>query len=137
MDAETDKVVRPILLVDDSAAHRRLIRRALGKAGLPHPIIEANSLEQALGKVRVDPPLVVCAAIVDLNLGDGRGSMLVHAMRALEGYKAIPIVVLSTSTLPADIRESYDRGADCYLVKSDEAMEAGVARCIRFMLRWE
>jgi two-component system, chemotaxis family, response regulator Rcp1 len=112
----------PILIVDDNPAHRTLIKRAIRKAGFQNPLLEAGNLEQArsllLGNAAVVSPPAL--AIVDLNLGTERGTSLVSELRSVPQYKDLPIMILSTSALEDDIRESYAEGANCYLVKTED-----------------
>jgi two-component system, chemotaxis family, response regulator Rcp1 len=112
----------PILIVDDNPAHRTLIKRAIRKAGFQHPILEAGTLVQARSLLldettAVFPPAL---AIIDLNLDTERGTSLVSELRAVPQYKDLPIMILSTSSLEDDIRESYAEGANCYLVKTED-----------------
>lgn len=130
------KVKKPaIFLVDDNDAHRTLIKRALTKAGFSMPVLEARSVGQArtlLFDLRDKSPLVAIA-VLDLNLGDGRGTDLLREIRSSEQYKSIPVVILSTSTLASDKDESYSNGANLFLTKAGdpagflEQIAAGVA----------
>lgn len=133
------KPQQAIILVDDNVAHRTLVKRAMKKAGIGLEILEASGLDEArkllFGKAPLDVEPVV--AIVDLNLGDGRGTSLIKDLRASEQMKRIPILVLSTSNLESDMLDSYHSGADCYLTKSNDPtvfsieISSGVAFCLR------
>jgi DNA-binding response OmpR family regulator len=127
-----------ILLVDDSTAHRTLIKRALHKAGIRHVFVEAGSLREARVRLfsahgEMFAPLLT---IVDLNLGDGRGTTLIAELRASDRHAARPILVLSTSALEQDMRESYAQGANCYLTKADDisVFSYEIAAAVRFLL---
>jgi len=128
-----------IYLVDDNAAHRSLAKRAIMKAKFPFSILEAGSLldarRQFFSETTSRPKIELL--IIDLNLSDGRGTDLVTELRASANYPALPIIVLSTSSLDADIRESYARGASCYLTKSDDIVVFGRELCAaaKFLLR--
>lgn len=127
----------PILLIDDNAAHRALVKRAIRKAGVDVPIVEMSSLAEArsrlLGGEALCRPRL---GIIDLNLGDGRSTSLIQELRTSAELSQLPILVLSTSPLESDMRESYACGANCYLTKADDVavftkeIESG----IRFLL---
>ncbi len=87
----------PILLVDDNEAHRSLIKRAITKAALSNPIVEAESLQAARLKLFEDVGQEYALAILDLNLGDGRSTLLVSEIRASKSQPELPILTLSRS----------------------------------------
>ena len=109
------------LIVDDDAAHRTLLKRALCKAEHRCTIIELQSLAAARQFLFADERdgSELLLAIIDLNLGDGSGVSLLAEIRRSPKFASLPIIVLSTSSLPSDIKTCYDSGADCYLTKSE------------------
>lgn len=115
-----------ILLLDDDKAHRSLIRRAVSKAGIVYPMIEAGSVSQAKKLLFPSDPASapqLTLAVVDLNLGDGRGTEIVSLLRSTEIYSHVRIIVLSTSQMEQDVSESYDAGADAYMTKASDLMQ--------------
>ena len=108
-----------ILIVDDNDAHRALVKRAIVKAKLPFQIVEAHSLRSAR-EVTASATYKFAVVVVDLNLGDGRGTELIRDLRKSTSYRSIPILVLSTSALISDREESMSFGADSYLTKSND-----------------
>mgnify|MGYP001241881687 CR=1 FL=1 len=110
----------PILLVDDNPAHRTLVKRAVNKAALGNPIVEAESLKAARAILFASPETSFSLLILDLNLGDGRSTVLMAEIRSSEHKKSLPILALSTSSLPSDINESYEKGCSCFLTKSED-----------------
>jgi len=98
-----------ILVVEDEADIRRIVKMALEKAGMS--VFEALTAEQA----RIDaasrkPDLI----IVDLGLPDDDGKALIRALRS---WSAAPVVVLSAREQEAEKVEALDAGADDYLTK--------------------
>lgn len=126
----------PIVIVDDNPAHRTLLKRAIRKAGFQHQLLEAGSVEQArslLFAVDSAPPAM---AIIDLNLGSERGTALLAELRTAPQLKNLPVMILSTSALEDDIRESYAEGANCYLVKTEDlaAFTHEIGAAVSFLL---
>ena len=108
-----------IFLVDDNDAHRTLIKRALTKAGFGLPVLEARSVSDArslLFNLQKAPDVAI--AVLDLNLGDGRGTDILRELRKSEHYAKVPVLILSTSSLISDKEESYSCGADLFLTKN-------------------
>jgi two-component system, OmpR family, KDP operon response regulator KdpE len=98
-----------ILVVEDEADIRRIVKMALEKAGMS--VFEAPTAEQA----RIDaasrkPDLI----IVDLGLPDDDGKALIRALRS---WSSAPVVVLSAREQEAEKVEALDAGADDYLTK--------------------
>ncbi len=111
-----------IFLVDDNDAHRALIKRALTKAGFGMPVLEARSVGQArtlLFNLSDNAP-IVAVAVLDLNLGDGRGTELLREIRASDQYSNVPVMILSTSALTSDKDESYSCGANLFVTKGSD-----------------
>jgi two-component system KDP operon response regulator KdpE len=98
-----------VLVVDDEAAIRRAVSRALSSRGF---VVEvAAGGEEALGSVRTfDPDLMV----LDLNLPELDGLEVCRRVRA---WSAVPILVLSVREEEADKVAALDLGADDYLTK--------------------
>ena len=113
-----------ILVIDDTAAHRSLIKKAIEKASITSSFVEAGSLAEAKSLlITSDSPPEASLALVDLNLGDGRGTDLISAMRQTSAYGSIPIIVLSTSARSEDRDESLLVGANDFLTKSSDLLE--------------
>ena len=98
-----------MLVVDDEAAIRRAVTRALSSRDF---VVEvAAGGEDALAQVRTfDPDLVV----LDLNLPDLDGLSVCRELRA---WSAVPILVLSVREDESDKVAALDLGADDYLTK--------------------
>ncbi|GEM_PF-5917193 len=113
-----------VLLVDDTKAHRKLIRRALKRAEVNIALIEAESLSTArtllATPAQQSTENTFDLAIIDLNLTDGFGTELVTELRKKTEYRNLPIIILSTSTLESDIEAARREGASCYLTKSSD-----------------
>ncbi|MBI2361796.1 MAG: response regulator [Elusimicrobia bacterium] len=114
---------RPIqvLLVEDDPGDVRLTQEALKSAKLMVRMEVVSDGEQALGYLRgtgayagaVRPDLV----LLDLNLPRVDGREVLAAVKSDPGLRAIPIVVLTTSSAEADILKAYGLGGNCYITK--------------------
>lgn len=98
-----------ILVVDDEAQIRRLLRYTLEEAG--YEAREADSGRVALGEIALRAPDLV---ILDLNLPDTPGTEVLRALRQL---CSVPVLVLTVLGHEQSKIESLDAGADDYLVK--------------------
>ena len=98
-----------VLVIDDDPHVRRFLRAAL--TGHGHIVVEAASVADALGELRLDPPAIV---LLDLGLPDGDG---LDVLRALRPESKTPVIVLSARGQEGDKVAALDAGADDYLTK--------------------
>jgi DNA-binding response OmpR family regulator len=115
---------RPILVVDDDAATRRLVARSLELAG--YVVVEADGLVEARLRIAAEPALV----ILDVVLAEGNGLDLLREVRAQSG---LPVILLTGRREEADRIEGLDLGADDYVVKPFSPAE--LAARVRSVLR--
>jgi DNA-binding response OmpR family regulator len=99
-----------LLIVEDEARIREILRAALGRAGF---VVDAVALcadaREALSVTRYD------AAILDLGLPDGDGLKLLAELRSRRNRT--PILVLTARDAVEDRVSGLDTGADDYLTK--------------------
>jgi two-component system KDP operon response regulator KdpE len=99
-----------ILIVDDEAPIRKLLRMGLGAQG--YSVLEATNGKMALELLDQQQPGLV---ILDLGLPDIQGHELLRMMRARN--ERVPIVVLSSRGDEAGKVQALDLGADDYVTK--------------------
>jgi two-component system, response regulator len=123
-----------ILIVEDNPDDAELSLRALKKNNICHNIMVAEDGEEALDflfargkflqrKTNCHPKVI----FLDLKLPKVGGKEVLRAIKSDPGKKVIPVVVLTSSREERDIIESYDLGANSYIVKPvefDEFVEA-------------
>ena len=102
-----------LMLVDDDAAARRMMRRVLERRG--YSVDEASDGRSGLDAVRADPP---AAVLLDLRMpGELSGIDVAGMLRADPATAAIPIVVVSAST-HLDARSLIEQvGCDAFVEK--------------------
>jgi two-component system KDP operon response regulator KdpE len=98
-----------ILVVEDEAQLRRLLRSSLEEAG--YAVREAESGRVALGEIALQAPDLV---ILDLGLPDTSGTNVLRAMRPL---CSVPVLILSVLGHEEGKIGALDAGADDYLTK--------------------
>lgn len=98
-----------ILIVEDDAHIRRLLRATMHRAG--HAVAEAADARAALSLLDIDKPDVV---LLDLGLPDRDGLELIGPIRQ---RSAATIIVVSARDDSAEKVAALDLGADDYLTK--------------------
>ena len=99
----------PILVVDDEAQIRRVLRAALSGHG--YEVIEARSGEEALEKVGTER---VDLALLDVNM-PGMGGL--EACRRIRAESEAAIIMLTVRNAEHEQVEQLDSGANDYVVK--------------------
>lgn len=103
-----------ILVVDDEAAIRRLVRGALERSGFT--VAEAATAAEALGSARHQGCELV---LVDLGLPDRDGLELVPLLKAMDRA----VIVLTAREGTSEKVAALDLGADDYVVKPFDTEE--------------
>ena len=97
-----------ILVIDDEAAIRRLVRGAVGRAG--HSVSEAADAASGLVEARREGCELV---LLDLGLPDRDGLELIPLLKAMDRV----VVVLTARDATAEKVAALDLGADDYVTK--------------------
>lgn len=118
-----------VLIVDDSAADRALLRTILGRDG--YTVYEVAKGGDALPKAREVRPHLI---ILDVNLPDMSGLKVCRAIRADAEIASLPVLMLTIRHDESDVLAGLDAGADDYVAKdSASAIVLGrVRRLIQF-----
>ncbi len=102
-----------IWIVDDSEADQSLLRIAFDGFIETANIRSFFAAEDALGALGDQEPSLI---FLDLNMPGGGGEHFLRE-RSNRGYIHIPVVVITSSANPKDIRNAYHLGANSYLEK--------------------
>lgn len=113
---------KPILLVEDNPMDVDLTLRAFKKRNLANPIEIARDGEEAVAFIEKWEKGAPVPAIVllDLKLPKVDGLEVLRRIKSHPIYRAIPVVILTTSSQDGDIRKAYEIGANSYIVKPVE-----------------
>jgi two-component system chemotaxis response regulator CheY len=104
-----------VLVVDDSAIVRTMVRKAISMAGLQlNQVHEASNGREALDLLRRTWIDVVFA---DINMPEVSGLDLVRSMRADAALAGTPVVIVSSERTQARIDEAIRSGARGYVKK--------------------
>jgi CheY-like chemotaxis protein len=116
-----------ILLVEDRDDDIILIRRAFHQAAVKLPLFvvgngeEAQAYLEGTGKFRErDEYPLPDLVLLDLNMPRMDGFELLRWIRAQPAFKALRIVVLTSSEAIYDVNRAYELGANSFLVKPFE-----------------
>ena len=108
-----------ILLADDDAGSREIFIEAIGQIA-PHIKVNTvsngqNLMNAILSQVQPLPDII----FLDLNMPLKTGRQCLQEIRNNERLKDIPVIIYSTSANREHIDQTYDGGANFYLIKPD------------------
>ncbi len=109
---QVDKNIR-ILVVDDFATMRRIVRNILREIGFSN-FDEAEDGAQALQKLHASPFDFV---VSDWNMPNMQGIDLLRAIRADPKLKHIPVLLVTAEAKRENILEAAQAGVNGYIVK--------------------
>lgn len=111
---------RPILLVEDNPVDLDLTLRAFKRRKLTNPIEVARDGEEAIewiGRVARTGEGYPVLILLDLKLPKVDGLEVLRHLKSHPSFRAVPVVVLTTSSESADVQTAYQLGANSYIVK--------------------
>ena len=117
-----------ILAVDDSVAMRQMVGVTLRSAG--HEVLTACDGREALQMARDSEP--VDLVITDVNMPVMDGITLVRELRALQNYRGVPLLMLTTESSTEKKLAGKEAGATGWIVKpfNPERLLATVAKVL-------
>ena len=106
-----------ILLVDDSAMNRLLLKEILGG---DYSILEAENGQECLEKMQAEAGNIALV-LLDINMPVMDGFEVLKAMNANHTIEDTPVIMISSEDSDAAIRRSYELGASDYVNRPFDA----------------
>jgi CheY-like chemotaxis protein len=98
-----------------------MIQEALEASDATRDVNVVNDGDDALAYLRRQQPFTNATRpdvmLLDLNMPRMSGHEVLREVKADESLRSIPVVILTTSQAPSDVRESYTRHANAYVTK--------------------
>lgn len=129
-----------ILLVEDNDEDHVAFERALAHADAQRPVHRCHSGDEALAFLeRCDaagggPTRLPAIIVLDLNMPGSDGREVLRRLKRDPRFRAIPIVIVTTSSNPRDVIACYNDGANSYIVKSIDFARFG--RDMRLLIEY-
>ena len=106
-----------ILLVDDSAMNRMILKEILGG---DYRILEAENGQECLEKLQAEAGNIALV-LLDINMPVMDGFEVLKAMNANHTIEDIPVIMISSDDSDDAIRRSYELGASDYVNRPFDA----------------
>jgi two-component system chemotaxis response regulator CheY len=104
-----------VLIVDDSAAIRKILQRVLAQADVQiNNVFEAGDGVQALEVLKTKKVQLVLS---DINMPNMDGLQFLSHMKASEEWKSLPVIMITTEGSQSRVLEAVQLGANGYVRK--------------------
>lgn len=119
-----------IFVVDDSELNRKLVIRALQKAGVENEFLQAGDGKQALGILEAEHQNI-CLMFLDWQMPKIDGLEILKQLARNPGTKMIPVIMLTSTGSPesVEIAQLLNPNLKAFLVKPldpDEVVKVSV-----------
>jgi CheY-like chemotaxis protein len=104
--------MKRILIADDKATSRELLRTVLEKQG--YMVTEAADGGEALEKVQAETPDLI---LLDLQMPVRSGYEVLGELRQNPRYASLPVIALTASAMPGDREKALAAGFTAYIAK--------------------
>ncbi|HWC98215.1 MAG TPA: response regulator [Candidatus Sulfopaludibacter sp.] len=105
-----------VLVVDDSAAIRKILQRVLRQTGMAiRSVHEAGDGQEALEQLKSQQGIQL--VLTDINMPKMDGLQLLAAMKASAEWQRIPVVMITTEGGETKVGEAVKLGAAGYVRK--------------------
>jgi CheY-like chemotaxis protein len=110
-----------IVMIEDDEGHARLIEKNIVRAGVTNPIVHFANGTSAIEYLEKNGDSArSLLVLLDLNLPDTTGIDILQRLKAHEGLKRAPVIVLTTTDDRREIERCYELGANVYITKPVE-----------------
>jgi CheY-like chemotaxis protein len=113
-----------VLSVEDNSDDQVILDRAFRKAGLPNALKSVGDGEAATAYVLGNAPFddrsrypLPALILLDLKLPKQSGLKVLEWLKSRPELRIVPVIILSSSKEPSDLRRAYELGVTSYMVK--------------------
>jgi two-component system OmpR family response regulator len=113
-----ESIMADILIVDDSAAFRQMLKSIVLSRFPSMEIVGAKDGKEAIEKTREEPPRLI---FMDVRLPGENGFQITRKIKA--AHPEIPVIKMTSYESPEYRETAYDAGADSFLSKKSSSTE--------------
>jgi two-component system chemotaxis response regulator CheY len=109
-----EHLMKTVMVVDDSRIMRNIVKNTFALLKIPCQFVEAsNGREALIGLERQKIDLV----LLDWNMPEMSGLDFLKKVRAMDIYRALPVIMITSEAAKYNVVEALKSGATDYIVK--------------------
>lgn len=105
-------MTKRILVIEDQADNRRILRDLLGGSGFE--VSEAENGRTGVNKAVTDPPHLI---LMDIQMPEIDGYQATREIKASQAAGHVPIIAVTSYALSGDEEKAREAGCDAYITK--------------------
>ena len=106
--------MKTVLVVDDSRIMRNIVKNTFLELNIPCQFLEAGNGREALQMLEIQPVHLV---LLDWNMPELLGIDFLKQVRAMDRYKDLPIIMVTSESAKYNVIEALKSGATDYIIK--------------------
>jgi len=106
--------MKTVLVVDDSRIMRNIVKNTFSEMKIPCQFLEAGDGKEALKMLLGN---TVNLVLLDWNMPELSGFDFLKQVRAMEQYKNLPIIMVTSESAKYNVIEALKAGATDYIIK--------------------
>jgi two-component system chemotaxis response regulator CheY len=106
--------MRTVLVVDDSRIMRNIVKNTFSQLKIPCQFLEAGNGREALSMLQAQEINLI---LLDWNMPELSGIDFLKRVRAMDQYKNLPIIMVTSESAKYNVIEALKNGATDYIVK--------------------
>jgi two-component system chemotaxis response regulator CheY len=106
--------MKTVMIVDDSRIMRNIVRNTFDLLKIPSKYLEAANGDEAL---RLLPTQQIDLILLDWNMPGLSGIDFLKKVRAMDQYKTIPIIMVTSEAAKLNVVEAIKAGITAYITK--------------------
>ena len=106
--------MKMVMVVDDSRIMRNIVKNTFSEMKIPCNFIEAANGKEALQELMNNEVHLV---LLDWNMPEISGLEFLKMVRAMDKYKNLPIIMVTSESAKYNVIEALKSGATDYIIK--------------------
>jgi two-component system chemotaxis response regulator CheY len=106
--------MKTVLVVDDSRIMRNIVKNTFSQMHIPCQFVEAGNGIEALRQLETQR---IDLVLLDWNMPELSGLDFLKKVRAMETYKTLPIIMVTSEAAKYNVIEALKNGATDYIIK--------------------
>jgi two-component system chemotaxis response regulator CheY len=107
-------MIKTVLVVDDSRIMRNIVKNTFSQMHIPCDFVEAANGKEALQQLQNQPIHLI---LLDWNMPELSGLDFLKKVRAMDEYKSLPIIMVTSEAAKYNVIEALKNGATDYIIK--------------------